>query len=580
MSDESTSSGHGLDPRGLWVVLAIIVGGLVLLGGRDNGYRSPRPEPWAGWKTTGIVVLILVGLLAAGLVVYTLVRMALSLAAAWHAHHHHKALDALDVQRTADQVETGKARAALDAARVQPWAEHGRLGALVRQTPQGWQVVNLDAEAGALLLGDSGGLDRLLADPLTLAQLQARHDLELERARASAYPGLATYTQRLQIAGGEALDPTPAPAVNWPSQVLLRDLAPDPATLGGLVLGITIFPGTGVARPVMAALSELVHVAVGGSSGWGKSVFLRALALQFATSAEPCRLVLIDLEGATFAPFARSERLLWPVADTEEGALAIMAHLVEEMNRRKELYQAFPGVDSLAAFNARAAEPLPPVIALIDEATALLSDRSVHNATRTLALRARKYGLWLVLGGQDWKAASVDTAIRNQLSTRIHFKAQSPSQSRVLLGDGCAAAIKALGRAYAQLPGQPLTELQAPLVTVADIEAALTGQTGPAETLPEAQENNGASLSNLEARLVLWAAEQNSGRFSVRAVADAHADLVSRGEVQALADRLVLDNWLLTPTKGNTAPEVTIDLEEAARVVLQSASREIGADEA
>jgi DNA segregation ATPase FtsK/SpoIIIE-like protein len=141
------------------------------------------------------------------------------------------------------------------------------------------------------------------------------------------------------------------------------------------------------------------------------------------------------------------------VADAEDSALAIMARLVEEMNRRKGLYQAFPGVDSLAAFNARAAEPLSPVIALIDEATALLSDRSVHNATRTLALRARKYGLWLVLGGQDWKAASVDTAIRNQLSTRIHFKAQSPSQSRVLLGDGCAAAIEAPGRAYVQLPG-------------------------------------------------------------------------------------------------------------------------------
>jgi len=376
LSDDK-GSGRGLDATGLWIVLAVVVvvGGVVLLGGRDGDhYQPPKPEPWAGWKTTGIVLLILVGSLVPGLVVYTLVRLALSLAAAWHAHRHRKALDALDVQRTADQVETGKARAALDAARVQPWTEHGRLGALVRQTPHGWQVVNLDAEAGALLLGYSGGVDRLLADPLTLAQLQARHDLEKERARASAYPSLTTYNQRLQLAGGDITGEAAAPPVNWPSQVMLR--------LGGLVLGITIFPGTGVARPVTAALSELVHVAVGGSSGWGKSVFLRALALQFATAAESCRLALIDLEGATFAPFASSERLLWPVADTEADALAIMARLVEEMNRRKELYQAFPGVDSLAAFNARAAEPLPPVIALIDEATALLSDRSVHNATR------------------------------------------------------------------------------------------------------------------------------------------------------------------------------------------------------
>ena len=63
---------------------------------------------------------------------------------------------------------------------------------------------------------------------------------------------------------------------------------------------------------------------------------------------------------------------------------------------------------------------------------------------------------------------------------------------------------------------------------VADIEAALTGQTGPAEALPEAQAGGEALLSELDARLVLWAVEQNGGRFSVRAVADGHAE-TSRG---------------------------------------------------
>ena len=577
MNHDAGNGGRGSSSTGLWIVLTLVVilGVVVLLAERDDGGCHPKPEPWAGWKTIGIVSLVLVGLLAVGLVLYTLVRLALSLAAASHAHRHQKALDILAVQRTEAQVEADRARTALEAARVQPWAEHGRLGALVRQTPNGWQVVNLDAEAGALLLGDSGGMDRLLADPLTLAQLQARHELEKERARASALPSLTSYTQRLQIAGGEVSAEAATPAVNWPSKVLLRDLAPDPATLGGLVLGVAISPGTGVVRPVTASLSELVHIAVGGSSGWGKSVFLRALALQLATSTELCRLALIDLEGVTFSPFAHSDRLLWPVADTEEAALATMAALVEEMDRRKELYTAHPGVDSLAAYNAETPEPLCPVVTLIDEATALLSGRPVHNATRTLALRARKYGLWLVLGGQDWKAASIDTAIRNQLSTRIHFKAQSPSQSRVLLGDGCAAAIEVPGRAYVQLPGQPLTEIQAPLVSLADIEAALTGQTGPAQQLAapcaEGVERSAAAgpVSQMEARLVVWAVEHNEGRFSVRAVADAHSDQVSRGEVQALADRLALDGWLLAPAKENTAPEVTADLEEEARAVLR-----------
>jgi DNA segregation ATPase FtsK/SpoIIIE-like protein len=313
LSENTRGSGRGLDSPGWWIVLVVlaILGAVLLLIGQDNkSYHPPKPEPWAGWKVTGIVVLILVGALLTGLVAYALVKLVLSLVAAWHAHRHQLTLDALVIQQAADQAKAEKARAALDAARVQPWAEHGRLGALVRQTPHGGQVVNLDAEAGALLLGQGGGVDRLLADPLTLAQLQARHDLEKERARASAFPGLTTYTQRLQIAGGDigAAGPgeTAAPAVNWPSKVMLRDLAPYPATLDGLVLGITISAETGVPCPVTAALAELVHIAVGGSSGWGKSVFLRALALQIATAAEPCHLALIDLEGFIPCHFDRT----------------------------------------------------------------------------------------------------------------------------------------------------------------------------------------------------------------------------------------------------------------------------------
>lgn len=153
------------------------------------------------------------------------------------------------------------------------------------------------------------------------------------------------------------------------------------------------------------------------------------------------------------------------------------------------MFHEFPGVDSLNAYNARAGdEQLAPVVVLVDEATALLADRSVHNRTKELVLRARKYGIWFVLGGQDWKASSMDTALRNMLATRVHFHAASGSQSRVLLGDGAAVALTVAGRAIAQLPGRPQMEIQAPLVTTAEITAALRGQEGPTGDLSEEEE--------------------------------------------------------------------------------------------
>jgi hypothetical protein len=291
------------------------------------------------------------------------------------------------------------------------------------------------------------------------------------------------------------LDSTGQHAPMWPTRVPLSGILDGPPSVRDLVLGVTVRED-GQREIVKADMGDLVHVAVGGSSGWGKSVFLRALAFQLARSVDPVDLALVDLEGATFAPFAECGRLLWPVADTEQDALAIFKALTEEMDRRKALYSGFPGVDSLQTYNARVEEPLAPVVALVDEATALLAHSGVENAIRTLVLRARKYGLWCVLGGQDWKASSLDTSIRNQLASRVQFKALSASQSRVLLQRSGAERLEVPGRALAILPGRDIVELQAPVIGYRDIIRA-TRSGGPRRDLPEVDQEGNEQMARI-----------------------------------------------------------------------------------
>ncbi len=295
--------------------------------------------------------------------------------------------------------------------------------------------------------------------------------------------GAPTHPQPLEDRR-QALEDALAPL--WPTRVPLTGLLNgSPVSLERLVLGVTVRED-GRTEVVRGGMSKLVHVAVGGSSGWGKSNFLRALAYQLVLAQERPDLVMIDLEGATLAPFSRSDRLLYPLADTEDDALAVLQAVNEELDRRKALFGRYPGTDSLAAYNARAEEPLAPVITVTDEATALLGDKRVEKALKTLALRGRKYGLWLVLAGQDWKASSLDTAIRNQLATRVQFKALSSSQSRVLLGQPGAEKLEDVpGRALAVLPGRGLVKIQAPHISPAEIERALAGHdTGARRNVP------------------------------------------------------------------------------------------------
>jgi hypothetical protein len=244
---------------------------------------------------------------------------------------------------------------------------------------------------------------------------------------------------------------------------------------------------------VTADLASLVHVAVGGSIGWGKSMFLRWLVYQLARSTDPVDLAFIDLENATLAPFAHSSHALWPVADTESDALAIMRELTGELDRRKELYRTFEehGVDSLYAYNEISDEPLVPIVTIIDEATALMENKDVEGHLRTLALRARKYGLWLVLAGQDWKASTLDTSIRNQLGARIQFRAMDATQSRVLLNRPGAELLDVKGRAIAVLPGRTPVEFQAPMVKASEIRA-MHGR-GPVNEKPTAMLDHDAT---------------------------------------------------------------------------------------
>ena len=281
-------------------------------------------------------------------------------------------------------------------------------------------------------------------------------------------------------AGGEVQELMPEQVPLLPDFVTPEQVARGAFSYRRLILGKT------ESGECSADMADLVHFAVGGSSGWGKSVFVRWIVYQLIKSIDPVQLALIDLEGVTLSPFANSDRVLWPVADSEQDAVIILSELAGELDRRKEMYSQYRGVDSLYLYNERAMlddkEALLPIVTVVDEATAILENKSVERHLRTLAIRARKYGLWLVMAGQDWKGTSLDTTIRNQIGARIHFRAQSSSQSRVLLGVSGAEELEIKGRALMVLPGEKMQELQTPMLRYSDIRGLKEG--GPLNPMP------------------------------------------------------------------------------------------------
>lgn len=220
---------------------------------------------------------------------------------------------------------------------------------------------------------------------------------------------------------------------------------------------------------VTAQWKDLGHVLVGGMTGSGKSTFLRLLVAQ--AIQEGFQLALADPDGRSFPQLSGSPSLMSTLGLTTEGCVEVVQKALGEINRRGQLFNAAPGYpDSLEVYNQiPGIEPLPRILVIIDEFNGLVmatgGARALFaQAVTQLAWRGRKYGISLILAGQDFTKEIVGP-VRDQMTTRVCFRVANPSTSRVILGQSGAEKFKTPGRALSNR-WQVFQSYQAELETI------------------------------------------------------------------------------------------------------------------
>lgn len=266
----------------------------------------------------------------------------------------------------------------------------------------------------------------------------------------------------------------------WPARVNLFDyLTAARGDLNKIILGETVDAESGQRRPVTVALEDMVHVASGGETGTGKSSLAYSLVYQIATAPQAARLVLADPAGTTWKTFAGHERLMYPLVSDEAALQHVLGELLAECEHRTEhLFAPYPTVEKLSEYNALVDEAarLDYIVCAIDEFPEYMESKPIQAVFRRLIRKSRKAGIFLFALGTSWKATDMDSGIKRQFRTKVHFAASEPESSRVLLSDPRAAELKAPGRAYARLPfgtSADLIELQCAYVDKADVMGQL-----------------------------------------------------------------------------------------------------------
>lgn len=298
---------------------------------------------------------------------------------------------------------------------------------------------------------------------------------------------LASVSKSSRVVDGTATA-LPAPEMQpLPDYVDLFELLPGQPSIHKLVFGVAIDETTGQRQTIAGDLLDLTHIAIAGSSGWGKSSLMRSLIYQAMLAPEKPDLLLVDLENNALAPFAGSSRLLRPLAANEADARRVFGLLFHEMYRRLKIFEQLH-VDDLKAYGRiEGAPPLKPIVCAVDEFNDLMELEDLRPVIQRVARHCRKTGIRLIFAAQEWTMKYIDGLTQRQLSTRFQFYATDPTQARQLVGPGGKRVMEKpkKGRAVALLPGKEFALVQTPYLHRQAITAANPNAPAPPENMNE-----------------------------------------------------------------------------------------------
>ena len=202
------------------------------------------------------------------------------------------------------------------------------------------------------------------------------------------------------------------------------------------------------------------HALVAGTTGSGKSEFLRTLVAGLAAASPPETLhfVLVDFKGGgAFDVLADLPHVVGLLTDLEPALVdRAIAGLRAEL-RWREAHFRLLGASEYAQAVDRSAEPIARLVVVIDEFAVLARDHPDQlDALVDIAARGRSLGVHLVLATQR-PSGVVDQKIRANTDLRVALRVQDAMDSHDVIGTPDAAYIdrQSPGRAFVRIAGDP-----------------------------------------------------------------------------------------------------------------------------
>ena len=202
--------------------------------------------------------------------------------------------------------------------------------------------------------------------------------------------------------------------------------------------------------PQVADLSRMPHLLVAGTTGSGKSIFIKALAagLVAHNAPEDLRMIAIDPKIVELSHLNGLPHLLGSAETDVDRGLRVLRWVAHEMDERYKRF-ARSVARNLDDYNARLVRrraastagdeddeaPLPRIVVLIDELADLMMTQpeETERILTRIAQMARATGIHLVVATQRPSTDVVTGLIKANFPARVSFATASGVDSRVIL---------------------------------------------------------------------------------------------------------------------------------------------------
>jgi hypothetical protein len=217
------------------------------------------------------------------------------------------------------------------------------------------------------------------------------------------------------------------------------------------------------------------HLLIAGTTGSGKSEFMKVIIAALASGLPPDQLqfILIDPKRVTFNFSGDSPYFRAPVARDNAEALPLIESCFLEMETRYKLLEKLhrQNISELKGADAR-----PRIVLLFDEFADLILDKAskkqMEPLLKRLGAKARAAGIHLILGTQRTEAAVVTPLLRSNLPGRISLQVITDRDSKLILDTPGAANLLGKGDLLWRQGGD-LLRLQSGLVKQEELENLL-----------------------------------------------------------------------------------------------------------